>query len=110
MNQVIDPIKLKAAAEHLEWVLRQYLDSEDVQDLLRSLLPLLEDAKTGRVLEPVESIPFAYSFADGTYTSYKDPDVDGAYYQFAAEMRGGRSEQEERIMARIRAMTPRTEP
>jgi hypothetical protein len=24
MTQAIDPVKLKAAAEHLEWVLRQY--------------------------------------------------------------------------------------
>lgn len=56
MTQAIDPIKLKAAAEHLEWVLRQYPDSEDVQSLLRSLTPLIEDAKAGRVLEPLDGI------------------------------------------------------
>ena len=31
MTQTIDPIKLKAAAEHLEWVLKQYPYSGDVQ-------------------------------------------------------------------------------
>lgn len=105
MPQAIDPVKLKAAAEHLEWVLRQYPDSEDVQGLLSGLLPLIEDAKAGRINNPVEKIPFAYSFSDGVYIPYSDPDVEGAYYEFAAEMRGGRSEQERRIIARVKDMT-----
>jgi hypothetical protein len=31
MTQQIDPVKLKAAAEHLEWVCQQYPDNDDVQ-------------------------------------------------------------------------------
>jgi hypothetical protein len=109
VNQTIDVLELQAAAEHLEWVLRQYPDSEDVQSLLNGLLPLIEDAKAGRVSAPVGSIPFAYSFADGSYISYREPDVESAYYEFAAQMRGGRSEQEKNIMAQIKAMTPKAD-
>jgi hypothetical protein len=104
MNQAIDPIKLKAAAEHLEWLLRQYPDNEDVQALLSGLKPLIEDAKAGRVVEPVERIPFAYDFGDGIYTPYRNPNIDDAYVAFAIEMRGGSTEQEERLYARIEAM------
>ena len=46
MTQIIDPIKLKAAAEHLEWVLQQYPDSEDVQSLLQALQPLMTNPLT----------------------------------------------------------------
>lgn len=101
--QKIDPQKLKAAAEHLEWVLMQYPDSEDVQAMLRGLLPLIEDAKAGRIKQPVEHIPFAYNFADGLYVPYRDPSVDGAYARFASEMRGGETEQERLLLARIQA-------
>lgn len=31
MAQAIDPIRLKSAAEHLEWVLKQHPDAENVQ-------------------------------------------------------------------------------
>ena len=37
MTQTIEPVKLKVAAEHLEWVLKQYPDSEDVQRQAESL-------------------------------------------------------------------------
>ena len=84
MAQTIDPICLKAAAEQLEWVLKQYPDSEDVQSLLRALTPLLDDAKAGRVPEPVDrrDIPGTYNFADGRYIDFSDPNVDGAFVRF----------------------------
>ena len=99
MTQRIDPVKLKAAAEHLEWVLKQYPDSEDVRGLLHSLGPLLEEAKAGRVGEPVDSvkIPGAWNFSDGRYVPYKDPGVDSAYVAFVVEMEGGLNEQEEQL-------------
>lgn len=99
MTQRIDPVKLKAAAEHLEWVLKQYPDSEDVWGLLHSLGPLLEEAKAGRVGEPVDSvkIPGAWNFSDGRYVPYKDPGVDSAYVAFVVEMEGGLNEQEEQL-------------
>ena len=106
MTQTIDPIKLKAAAEHLEWVLRQYPDSEDVQSLLRSLTPMIEDAKAGRVLEPVgrKHIPGAYNFGDGVYIPYKDPSVGEAYAAFIIDMEGGLTEQDRQRIARMEAL------
>ncbi|WP_426700052.1 hypothetical protein ACPPVV_11650 [Rhodanobacter sp. Col0626] len=106
MTQTIDPVKLKAAAEHLEWVLRKYPDSEEVQDLLHSLSPLIEDAKAGNILIPVERrvIPGAYNFGDCAYIDYDDPNIEDAYYEFSAEMRGGRSEDEKQLIADTEAM------
>lgn len=106
MTQRIDPVKLKAAAEHLEWVLKQYPDSEDVRGLLHSLGPLLEEAKAGRVGEPVDSVkvPGAWNFSDGRYVPYKDPGVDSAYVAFVVEMEGGLSEQEKQLNARMDAL------
>ncbi|SOD55335.1 hypothetical protein [Pseudoxanthomonas wuyuanensis] len=106
MNQVIDPIKLKAAAEHLECVLRQYPDSEDIQGLLNSLLPLIEDAKANRILEPIgrTEIPGTYNFSDGLYAAYKNPDVGDAYASFGIEMGGGLTEQDKQRHARMEAM------
>jgi hypothetical protein len=103
MAQTIDPVKLKAAAEHLEWVCRQYPDSEDVQALLKGLMPLIEDAKAGRVKEPVEKIPFGYPFGDGVYEPYADPDVGTAYARFSVEMRGGLTEQDKKRHAEMEA-------
>ncbi len=105
MTQTIDPIRLKAAAEHLEWVLRQYPDSGDVQGLLHSLMPLIADAKAKRVLKPVErkDIPGAYNFGDGVYEPYKNPDVGTAYVRFSIEMRGGLTEEEKELHAEIEA-------
>lgn len=60
----IDPIKLKAAAERLEWVLEQYPDEPIVQNMLEGLRPLIKGAKAGEVKEAVESIPFGYSFSE----------------------------------------------
>lgn len=97
----IDPVKLKAAAERLEWVLRQYPNEPDVQGMLDGLLPLIEDAKAGRVLEPVDWIPFGYNFADGRYRSYEKPSVEDAYVEFKIQMRGGLTEEEKQLNARI---------
>lgn len=105
-NRRIDKTKLKAAAEHLEWVLKQYPDSEDVQGLLRSLTSLIEDAKAGSLREPMDSmkIPGAWNFSDGRYIPYDKPNVDSAYVAFSIEMRGGLSEEEKEINARMDAM------
>lgn len=104
MTQTIDPIKLKAAAEHLEWVLRQYPESEDVQGLLIGLLPLIERAKVGSIRAPAERIPFEYNFGDGLYRPYRSPSVDSAYSEFVTEMRGGLTEQDIRALAEMQVM------
>lgn len=112
MTQAIDPIRLKAAAEHLEWVLRQYPESEDVQNLLHALLPMIDEAKAMRVREPVErrSIPGGYNFGKGAFTPYSNPSVEEAYVAFSTEMRGGLTEQERRIVSSIGAAASGEQP
>lgn len=99
MTQAIDPGKLKAAAEHLEWVLKQYPDVIDVQNLYGALRLFIEAAKAQNILLPVESIPCGFAFGDGVYESYKTPNVDEAYVAFAIEMEGGLSEQDKKLQA-----------
>jgi len=103
MTQAIDPIKLKAAAEHLEWVLRQYPDEPVVQGLLESLLPLIEDAKGGLVKAPIDSgkVPGTYNNADGVYIPYKNPSVGDAYAKFKVELGGGLTERARRQLAEM---------
>lgn len=103
MTQTIDPIKLKAAAEHLEWVLQQYPNSAAVRGLLSALAPLIEDAKADRVTMPVEKIPCGHSFADGVYEPYRTPDVGAAYSSFKIEMAGGLTEQDKQQLAEMEA-------
>lgn len=104
MNQAIDPVKLKGAAEHLEWVLKQYPDSDDIQSLLHSLASFIDSAKVGDVQNPMESIPGAYNFGDGRYIPYTNPSVNEAYSDFATEMRGGRTEDEKELIAHLDTM------
>ncbi|MGY1459048.1 MULTISPECIES: hypothetical protein [unclassified Luteimonas] len=106
MTQTIDPVKLKLAAVRLRWVLLQYPESDDVRMLLEALTPLIEDAEAGRVRQIVDSkdVPGAYNFADGMYIPYEDPSVDEAYTSFRTELKGGLTEQDKRIIARIAAM------
>lgn len=106
MTQPIDQARLKAAAEHLEWVLRQYPDEPVVQGLLKSLLPLIEDAKAGRIDRPIArgDVPGAYNFGDGLYIPYKDPSVGDAYTRFRTELRGGLTEQDKSRLARMEAL------
>lgn len=107
MPQTIDPIKLKAAAEHLEWVLRQYPDDADVQGMLHGLMPLIEAAKLGaieRVLD-IQDVPYNWAVnSEGLYDDFRNPSVRGAYVRFQIELQGGLTEQDERINARIAAM------
>lgn len=103
MTQAIDPIKLRAAAQHLEWVLHQYPGVEDLQALFRALTPLIESAKSGEIEVPMErsDVPGSYDFTDGLYRSYRAPSVDAAYTKFRTELRGGLTEQERALHADI---------
>lgn len=105
MTQAIDRAKLKEVAEHLEWVLNQYPESEEVRSLLQALGPLIEDAKAGRVLVPVDrmDIAGAWSFSDGRYVPYKTPSIDSAYSDFVTELRGGLSDEEKKQIAWLEA-------
>ena len=108
MTQKIDLIKLKAAAENLEWVCQQYPNDEKVQGLYRGLLPMIEDAKAGRVTQPVadrHDIPFRWAVSgERLFDEYKNPDVEGAYVNFAIEMEGGLSDVGKQLVSEIEAM------
>lgn len=106
MARTIDSQKLKDAAEHLEWVLHQYPGSDEVTGLLASLSSLIEDAKAGRVLVPMDGrdVPGAYDFTDGRFIPYRDPNVDNAYSDFVDEIEGGLSEEDKERIARMDAM------
>jgi hypothetical protein len=105
MTQIINAVKLKAAAEHLEWVLNQYPNEPAVYNMLIGLLPLIEDAKAGKILVPVtdeQNIPFRWAVsAEGLYRDYKDPNIERAYVTFAIEMEGGLTEADKHRLARI---------
>lgn len=105
MTQTIDPAKLKAAAEHLEWVLMQYPDSQEVGGLRDALKPLIEKAKAQLIEKPVsrKEIPCSYNFADGLYVPYQNPSVGGAYAKFVTEMEGGLTDAEKQLHADIEA-------
>lgn len=106
MNQTIDPVKLKAAAEHLEWVLKQYPDNDDVQSLLHALTPLIEDAKAERISTPMDGmdVPGAFHHGEGAYIPYKHPDVGDAYARFVVELEGGLTQSDKQRLARIENM------
>ncbi|GAA6142319.1 hypothetical protein [Hydrogenophaga sp. 5NK40-0174] len=113
MTQKIDPVKLKAAAEHLEWVCQQYPDVDKVQGLYKALLPMIEDAKAGRVTRPLpdrQSMPGRWAVsAEGEYREFRDPNVEGAYVDFGIEMCGGLNEEEQQIIGRMAAMAAQME-
>lgn len=107
MTQKIDPAKLKAAAEHLEWVCQQYPNEDRVQSLLEGMRPWIEDAKAGRIQTPIAdrfALPFRWAISsEGLYRDFIEPDVEGAYVDFGIELEGGLSEQEKRILADMEA-------
>jgi hypothetical protein len=92
VTQTINPEKLKAAAEHLEWVLSQYPDEPVVQELAAALAPLIESAKAFGILSPIERIAGGHAFGDGQYRPFAAPNIDNAYATFAIEISGGLSD------------------
>ncbi len=107
MTQKIDPVKLKAAAEHLEWVCQQYPNEESVQALYEGLRPLIESAKAGQISEPIEDrfkLPFRWAVSsEGLYRHYSDPSVESAYVRFGVELEGGLTEQEKKSLEKMEA-------
>lgn len=113
MTNKIDPIKLKAAAEHLEWVCQQYPNEEKVQGLYKALQPVIAEAKAEGISMPLagdDQLPFFWAVsAEGLFDQFSSPSVGDAYVQLAIQLRGGLTEQEQRINARIAAMRARQE-
>ena len=102
-EKIVNPEKLKIAAENLEWVLNQYPDSRPAQEMLTGLKPLIDTAKAKAITKPLKKTPFSYEFSDGVYASYKEPSINDAYAIFAIEIEGGLTESEKRIIAEIEA-------
>ncbi|MEZ5645418.1 MAG: hypothetical protein R3E94_17280 [Burkholderiaceae bacterium] len=105
MTQKIDPARLKAAAERLEWVCQQYPHEESVQGLLQSMRSLIDDAKEGKITQPFDDehrFPAQWAvFSEGIYRDYRDPNVEGAYGDFTDELKGGLTEDDREIEALI---------
>ena len=106
MTQTIDPEKLRDAALHLEWVFSRYPDASAVQDLATALAPLLESAKSGRIVSPIDrnEVPGGYAFGDGQYRDFRTPNLEDAYVQFRIELRGGLTENDKARLAKIAAL------
>lgn len=103
MTQSINAEKLKAAAEHLEWVLNQYSESEDARKLLDAMSALINEAKAGTIVLPTERIPCSHLIAEGIYREFDNPSIESAYYSFSTEMRGGQTKREIERQARMEA-------
>lgn len=106
MEQSIDRDRLRAAADRFESVAAQYPDNDAVQGLLEALRPLLDAAKTGQIIEPMDlrAIPGGWHLAEGTFRDLRDPNVEQAYGTLSTELQGGWSDQEKRLLARIAQM------
>jgi len=88
----MDQARLVKAAEGLEKVLLQYAAiTPEVDNLYNALSKLIDDARTGKILDPVEwrDIPGAYSFTEGGLRKYAS--LETAYAEFKIEATGGES-------------------
>lgn len=105
MTQSIDQARLRAAAEHLDWVLSCYPDHEGIRNLREVLASLIERAKAGLITEPQDrrDFPAGWALAEGLYADLKDPSVDDALIEFSIELRGGLTEREKRLIAKLEA-------
>lgn len=103
MTQSFDQDQLRSAADRFQSVAAQYPDVASVQALLDALLPLLRDARAGRILEPLDprEIPGGWHLAEGTFRDLRDPNVEQAYGDLSTALQGGWSDQEKRLLAKI---------
>jgi hypothetical protein len=64
---------------------------------------MIEDAKAGKFLQPVndrQDTPFRWAVStQGLYRDYREPNIEGAYVDFATEMEGGLSEDDIQMLA-----------
>jgi hypothetical protein len=111
MNQDL----LMNSANELDKLLRQYAEFDDeAKTMLRVLTPLIQDARSGKIITPVESrnIPGTRNYLEGNLQQYRD--FDDAYGRFILEVTGGetparreiREKFEERRKARENSISP----
>ncbi|WP_093561164.1 hypothetical protein [Pseudoduganella namucuonensis] len=88
----MDQVLLVKSAEKLEKLLAQYspIDSE-VSDLFEALSKLINDARTGKIVKPLEwrDVPGACNFSEGNLRKYDA--LETAYAEFKIEITGGES-------------------
>lgn len=103
MAQAIDKAQLRAAAEHLDWVLSCYPDQEKVQNLRASFTPLIERAKSGLITEPQDrdDFPARWALAERVYADFESPSVEEALVAFSVELRGAPTDREKRLIAEL---------
>lgn len=88
MNQLL----LVSSAEKLEKLLLKYsITDVEVRGLSDALSRLISDARTGKILVPMEwrDIPGRYNFTEGGLGKYSD--LEAAYSEFKIEITGGES-------------------
>lgn len=105
MAQAIDQARLRAAAEHLDWVLSCYPEHERANNLRARFAPLIEQAKAGLIaeLQDPDDFPAGRALAEGFYADLKDPNVEDALVAFSIELRGGLSDREKRLVGELEA-------
>lgn len=77
----LDVGRLRAEAERLDGLLAEAAPrSEVLKGLHIALRPFLDDARSGTITEPVDSIPGSYPFSEGMLKDY--PEVELSYVSF----------------------------
>jgi hypothetical protein len=88
----MDHILLAKSAEKLEKILLQYapVDAE-VSGLFDALSGLINDARTGKIVTPMEwrDVPGAHNFTEGGLRKYAA--LETAFAEFRIEVTGGES-------------------
>jgi hypothetical protein len=88
----MDQALLVAAAEKLENLMLRYSAADArVRHLHGVLSEVIDDARNGRILTPLEwgDVPGSYGFTEGQLRQYRD--LEAAYARFRVEITGGES-------------------
>lgn len=88
----MDQVLIAESADKLEKILLEYLPVDaEVGGLFQALSGLINDARTGKILAPMEwrDIPGAYSFTEGRLRKYNS--LEMAFADFRIEVTGGES-------------------
>lgn len=89
--------ELKKSAIKLESILEQYGKTvSSARKCLGHLKPYIDDAKAGRMVQPVDTIPCGYTFHEGELRGYSD--LENAYSEFSCLARGDDIDEIERII------------
>jgi hypothetical protein len=77
------------------------LQNEAAAGLHVALGPLISDAHSGSLVQPIEwsAIPGGWLFAEGILRAY--PDLENAYAEFKTEVTGGESDVLRKVRRRI---------